>query len=77
MLEDCGHNHTETVTQPKLESTQRVQTSAEDFCVLFLADYRNRNKESFNCDPDRRKNLIDWAVAPPLQKFHQNPFITF
>ena len=29
----------------ELESTQRVQTSAEDVHVLFLAVYRNRNSK--------------------------------
>jgi len=31
-----------------------------------------------NPDPNRCQNLIDWSLghAPPLQKFHQNPFIT-
>jgi len=30
-------------------------------------------------DPDRHQNLIDCSLghAPPLQKFHQNPFIPF
>jgi len=31
----------------KLESIQRLQTYAKNFHVLFLAAYRNLNKESF------------------------------
>ena len=33
------------VCRNKLESTQRVQTSAVDFHVLFLAVYRSRNSK--------------------------------
>jgi len=62
------------------ESTQRIQTSAEDFHVLFLVFYRNRNSKfnEFKKNPPetlnryRYQNLIDCSLghAPPLQTFH-------
>ena len=76
----------------KLESTQRVQTSAEDFLVLLLAVYRNRNsKKSFKIpvsgSRDRgsglrteqppESNRLVLMPHPAPPKIHQNRFITF
>jgi len=51
----------------KLESTLRVQTSAKNFHVLFLAVYRNRslvNKESFKTSLDLDRDLVLGTLDP-------------